>query len=91
MTFGSPKLLARVRSLNCVNCGAFGVQAAHANLQEFGKGMGIKASDAAIMALCQPCHFMLDQSGKMSKMESRQFQYEMIAKTLVKIFEAGEL
>src|SRR5260364_342023 len=53
----SEKLRRLVAMLPCMCCGQKGqTQAAHANFQSFGKGMGIKASDAALMALCAlPC------------------------------------
>src|SRR3546814_7600491 len=41
----------------CVLCGAPGVQAAHANI---GKGMSIKADDAAVAALCPDHHHEID-------------------------------
>lgn len=91
MAYRNPKLLAAVRQLPCVNCGAVGTQAAHSNLVELGKGIGIKSSDAAIMSLCvqNECHFKLDNGNKMSKAERRAFTYEMIAKTLMKLIETG--
>ena len=75
----------------CVNCGRTDVQAAHANLGEFGKGMGMKASDAALMSLCCACHTDLDQGSTMDKQGKRDFQYQMIARTLVRAIEQGRL
>lgn len=91
MTYRNRDLLGVVHELCCVNCGAHGVQAAHANLQEFGKGMGTKASDAAIMALCPACHYELDQGKTMTKAQRWDFQMECIAKTLVQLLERGLL
>lgn len=91
MTYRDKDLLAVAHDIECVNCGAYLVQAAHANLSEFGKGMGKKASDAAIMSLCPRCHMELDQGKTMSKAERRQAQFEWIAKTLVRLVEAGKL
>ncbi|MCT9125395.1 hypothetical protein [Cupriavidus gilardii] len=92
MTYRSESLRRAVASLPCVNCGRNGdTQAAHANLQEFGKGMGHKASDAAIMGLCTACHYELDQGKTMTKQERREAQMEWIAKTHVALIEAGLL
>ena len=91
--YRNAKLLAAVRSLPCVNCGMVGTQAAHSNQLEHGKGQSLKASDAAIMALCvqNSCHFNLDNGNKMSKLERRDFTYEMIAKTLMNLLRNGKL
>jgi hypothetical protein len=97
MTYRNDALLSAVRRLNCVHCQAEGrTQAAHSNQLRFGKGRGLKASDAAIMALCGPgygqvgCHAALDQ-GKMSKSERYSFEYEHIALTLIALIEMGYL
>lgn len=89
MTYRNRDLLGVVHELECVNCGAHGVQAAHANLQEFGKGMGTKASDAAIMSLCPSCHAALDQGKDMTKDQRRAMQFECITRTYVKLMERG--
>lgn len=51
----------RLRALPCCQCGATPVDVAHANWQEFGKGMGKKADDAYTIPLCRACHRKLDQ------------------------------
>lgn len=85
VTYRSEKHLARVRKLPCVDCGRVGeTQAAHMNL---GKGQGIKASDAALMALCVTCHARLDQGGQMTKAERRAYEWEMVAKTYIALQE----
>lgn len=91
--YRNPKLLAAVRTLHCVNCGIEGTQAAHSNQLEHGKGTGIKANDSAIMALCvhNGCHFALDNGNQMNKAERREFTYEMIAKTYMRLMEQGKL
>ncbi len=50
----------RLRALPCCQCGATPVDVAHANWQEFGKGMGKKADDAYTIPLCRSCHNALD-------------------------------
>lgn len=98
MIYRNSDLLAAVRKLPCANCGQVGrTQAAHSNQLRFGKGRGIKGSDAAIMALCGPtcgkpgCHAELDQGSKMSKLERQAFEYECIAVTLIQLIEEGFL
>ena len=98
MIYRNEALLAAVRSLPCVACGQVGqTQAAHSNQLRFGKGRGLKASDAAIMALCASgfnkigCHAELDQGSKMTKAERQQFEYECIAVTLIQLLEKGHL
>lgn len=89
LTFRSEKLRRAVAELPCVCCGRVGMtQAAHSNQ---GKGMGIKASDALLAALCTECHSAMDQGGILPKEERRSFEMEMIAKTYVALMEAGKL
>lgn len=98
MIFRCIDLLAAVRQLDCVHCGKSGrTQAAHSNQLRFGKGKGIKGSDAAIMALCgcdygtPGCHAELDQGAHMTKQERYAFEYEHIALTLIALIECGLL
>ncbi len=98
MIYRNSSLLAVVRQLPCASCGITGrTQAAHSNQLRFGKGRGIKASDAAIMALCgyecgnAGCHAELDQGSKMTKQERYAYEYEHIALTLIALVEQGYL
>lgn len=98
MIYRNSKLLAVVRQLPCAHCGITGrTQAAHSNQLRFGKGRGIKGSDAAIMALCASdfgkpgCHAELDQGANMTKQERYAFEYEHIALTLITLIEQGYL
>ncbi|WP_207000703.1 hypothetical protein [Trinickia mobilis] len=95
VTFRSEDLRRAVVTLPCMNCGIERyTQAAHGNTD---KGQGLKASDAAIAALCcdrpgvRGCHAMLDQGGAMGKEERRAFELEMIAKTYIALIERGLL
>ena len=89
VSYRSEKLRRAVAALPCVCCGREGMtQAAHANQ---GKGMGIKAPDSWLAALCAECHAALDQGGILPKEERRAFEMEMIAKTYVALIEAGLL
>jgi len=51
------------RGMVCQHCGATGpgVTWAHSNQSKHGKGLGEKASDVYVAALCTPCHAWLDQ------------------------------
>jgi hypothetical protein len=95
LTFRSEELRRAVTTLPCMNCGVERyTQAAHGNTN---KGGGLKASDAAIAALCcdrpgvRGCHAMMDQGGLMTKAERRAFEIEMIAKTYIALIERGLL
>ena len=95
LTFRSEPMRRAVAMLPCMRCGIDGhTQAAHMN---FGKGGAIKASDAALAALCadrpgvRGCHALLDQGGKLSKAERRAFEFEMVAKTYIALAERGML
>lgn len=88
-TFRSERLRRAVASLPCMACGIVGMsQAAHSNQS---KGMGIKASDAKIMALCITCHGELDRGGTMSKLDRRAYEDEMCLKTYIALMESGLL
>ncbi len=90
--FRSEPLRRLVAALPCQCCGIVGhTQAAHANLRVYGKGLGMKASDAALMALCVECHAQLDQGKDMDRMQKIEFQHEMIAKTLIELIETEQL
>ena len=95
LTFRSEDLRRLVVQLPCMNCGVERyTQAAHMN---FGKGGAIKASDAALAALCcdrlgiRGCHSLLDQGGIFTKEERRAFEMEMVAKTYIALVERGFL
>lgn len=89
MAYRNPKLLAAVRLLPCVNCGALGTQACHSNQIEHGSGTAIKAEDSAIQSLCPTCHFDLDNGNRMTKAERREFTFEAIAKTYMELMKRG--
>jgi hypothetical protein len=88
-----------VRKLPCRCCGRYGhTQAAHSNQLRFGKGRGLKASDAAIMALCSSpaigvpgCHELHDQGGFRTKVDGWDFEYQMIARTLLALIATFKL
>lgn len=76
----SPRHRRVVASLDCVKCGAVGrTQAAHTN---FGKGLGMKACDSQLMALCVECHRDHDQGAVYgSKLNRWQAEAEMVDAT----------
>jgi len=58
--------------LACQNCGIDNrVQAAHTNWGG-GKGRGIKADDNLVAALCQKCHYEIDQGAHLTKDERQE-------------------
>ena len=68
----SKKLLQLVAGLDCQCCGSGQmVQAAHTNWGG-GKGRGIKADDNLVAALCQSCHYEIDQGKRMTLDERRE-------------------
>lgn len=91
MTYRSPDLLALVRRLPCVECGRTGTQAAHSNLPEHGKGRSLKASDAAIMALCPECHHALDNGPDYIREDRQRLTQRYIASTYIGLIERGWL
>ena len=87
------KLLETVREFECALCGAEDgtVVAAHSNQLRDGKGKGIKASDAAIAALCYSCHFKIDQGSELSKNERLELWEFAHRKTIRLLIERGVL
>ena len=91
MSFRSPKLLKAARDQACVLCGSVGsTVAAHCNLTEHGKGVGIKCPDSLTAWLCSGCHALIDgRWGYLSKDEKREQWYRAFARTVVQLFEQG--
>jgi hypothetical protein len=83
MTYRNRKLLDLAEGQRCVMCGADDgtVVAAHSNLGEHGKGMGLKAHDGMHAWLCYACHTEYDQGNKMNKSDKRDFILTAICKT----------
>ena len=72
--YRNKKLLELCREIPCQSCGRMDgtVCAAHSNQQRDGKGTSIKASDAAVAAMCSACHFEIDNGKDLSKEERRE-------------------
>lgn len=87
-----------VRALPCMCCGIEKrTEPAHSNQLRFGKGKGIKSSDATAMALCGTwpprlgCHARHDQGGELTKAQSWAFEYRCICLTVLALIKAGKL
>ena len=87
------KLLDLVRDCPCQRCGVEDgtVVAAHSNQQRDGKGMGLKAHDYRIAALCYTCHMLLDQGKDFGKQARFDAWDEAHRKTIGWLFEGGHL
>lgn len=87
--YRNKKLLELVRKSPCQNCGSQNgtVVAAHSNQARDGKGMGIKAHDYRIAALCHACHAELDQGIKFSRQERLELWEDAHRRTIGWLFE----
>lgn len=86
--FRSSRLLSLADGQGCVSCGRQDgtTVAAHSNLGEHGKGMGMKAHDGMTAWLCLSCHAELDQGRRMTREERRLFTLESICKTYMQLW-----
>ncbi len=79
----------------CFRCGADNdgtVVAAHANMQSFGKGMGIKSADWAIAYCCHRCHDIIDgRAGKHNRAERNEMWIDAHVRSVGWLFESGKL
>lgn len=93
MTYRNRKLLDAVRELPCSVCGVQDgtVVAAHSNQLRDGKGMGIKASDAAIAALCHKHHMMVDRGSEWTKEQRKGIWDAAHMLTMRRLIEQGIL
>ena len=91
MTYRNRKLLDLAEGQRCVMCGADDntVVAAHSNLGEHGKGMGLKAHDGMHAWLCYSCHAEYDQGNKMNRVERRDYILTAICKTYQEMWIKG--
>lgn len=88
MTYRNRKLLDLAEDQACVMCGAQDgtVVAAHSNLGEHGKGLGLKAHDCMHAWLCYRCHTEYDQGKKMNYEQKRDFILTAICKTHLELW-----
>jgi hypothetical protein len=91
--YRNQKLLEAVRESPCQHCGRSDgtVVAAHSNQSRDGKGRSLKASDAAIAALCYNCHNQIDQGPTLSKQERIDIWENAHRKTMRWLIEEGYL
>jgi hypothetical protein len=91
LSYRNRKLLDLARGQACVMCGARDdtIVAAHSNLGEHGKGMGLKADDCMSAWLCMSCHSEYDQGHKMNRVEKRDFILTAICKTYQELWIKG--
>lgn len=89
--YRNKRLLEAVRQLPCQICGRQDgtVVAAHSNQQRHGKGMGIKAHDYRVAALCHHCHMEVDQGKSMTKEQRADLWNEAHFDTIGALFENG--
>jgi hypothetical protein len=92
MSYRNKDLLRAVSQLPCQICGLEGqTQASHSNQLEDGKGMGIKAHDNFVAAICVKCHAEIDQ-GKTYTKEVRKAVWDKAHKrTIAELFQRGKL
>ena len=87
--YRNKKLLELLRQLPCQNCGIENgtIVACHSNQSKHGKGMGIKAADSRVAALCSTCHNELDNGRKLSKEERVHLWDQAYIKTMQYLVE----
>ena len=88
-TVRSKAWLAAVHTIDCcVLCGNYGIQAAHRNE---GKGMGMKASDCSVAAICPACHTEIDSGAHLSRDERRARMDKAIVLTHEALVKSGAI
>lgn len=84
-------ILVACRTLSCQHCGADDgtVVAAHSNWLQHGKGMGRKADDRYVAALCFRCHSELDQGSHWPAQLRRAVWLAAHTKTMDELIRRG--
>ncbi len=76
--------------MNCgINDGT--VCAAHSNQSKHGKGLGLKAPDSLVAALCHKCHYELDNGKNLSKQEKVEMWNQAYIRTMKTLIETERL
>lgn len=85
--------MSLLRELSCMNCGINDgtVCAAHSNQSKHGKGLGLKAPDSLIAALCHKCHYELDNGKNLSKQEKVEMWNQAYIRTMKTLIETERL
>jgi len=91
LTYRDRRLLNAVRDFACQWCGRDDgtIVAAHSNEGIAGKGMGMKASDALVAALCDQCHREVDQSSFLTRRERQEMWRTAFVRTQPLLEGAG--
>ena len=96
MNYRSRKLLDAIHDApNCFLCFCHGdgdnIVPAHSNQLRDGKGMGIKAHDYRVAALCHKCHMEVDQGKTWTKQQRHDVWEEAHRATIGWLFDSGKL
>lgn len=96
MTVRSRKLRELCREISCQIqvpriCTGSPTVACHLNQQEFGKGMGHKADDAAVAAGCRACHEAVDNGASLSREDWRYYLMRGCIRTHVELWKQGRV
>lgn len=85
--------MSLLRELSCMNCGINDgtVCAAHSNQSKHGKGLGLKAPDSLVAALCHKCHYELDNGKNLSKQEKVEMWNQAYIRTMKTLIETERL
>lgn len=87
-TWRSEKHRRLIASLNCAECGKYGPsQCAHIN---FGKGFGLKVSDALTFPLCPDCHRNHNQGGHITKQERWLKEWNLLDATRAELIARNQ-
>lgn len=77
-----------IASMDCAICGRHAPsQCAHVN---FGKGLGLKTSDALAFPACPECHRKHDQGGLLTKEQRHQLEWELVDATRSKLIRRNQ-
>lgn len=86
----SDALLAAVRKLPCQLTGLVGMtEPAHSNWQ-MGKGMGVKADDNRVAAICHALHADIDQGSRLSIEDRQALWWQAHVRTVRVLLARGE-
>lgn len=91
--YRNKKILKAVRDFDCQLCGKYGrgeTVPAHANWSQYGKGMGVKAHDCYVAAVCNDCHNLIDgRRGCLSDTDKHEAWRRAWIKTILLLFQHG--
>lgn len=86
MTWRNRKYLDLAKDSDCQICSAQDgtIVSCHANQQVFGKGTGVKSSDAASWHGCHSCHAEIDNGTKYDRATRVKIENHAISMTIVR-------